>query len=48
VWWIQDKSPKPGQKHGVPLTPEKLVSYGVVKDSGATPWLKPAPGGTRR
>jgi predicted DCC family thiol-disulfide oxidoreductase YuxK len=48
VWWIQDRSPKPGQKHGVPLPPEKLVSYGVVNDSGATPWLKPAPGGARR
>jgi predicted DCC family thiol-disulfide oxidoreductase YuxK len=44
VWWIQDKSPKPGQKHGVPLTPEKLISYGVVKDSGATPWLRPSKG----
>jgi predicted DCC family thiol-disulfide oxidoreductase YuxK len=40
VWWIHDKSPKPGQKHGVPLPPEKLVSYGVVNDSGATSWLK--------
>lgn len=40
VWWIQDKSPKPGQKRGVPLPPEKLLSYGVVSDSGATPWLR--------
>ncbi len=40
VWWIQDKSPKPGEKHGVVLPPEKLVSHGVVADSGATPWLK--------
>jgi predicted DCC family thiol-disulfide oxidoreductase YuxK len=48
VWWIQDKSPKPGQKHGVVLPPEKLVSYGVVKDSGATPWLKGKPEGARR
>jgi hypothetical protein len=39
VWWIQDKSPKPGQKHGVVLAPEKLVSYGFVKDSGAQRWL---------
>jgi predicted DCC family thiol-disulfide oxidoreductase YuxK len=39
VWWIQDRSPPPGQQHGVPLPPEKLVSYGVVKDSGARPWL---------
>jgi hypothetical protein len=48
VWWIQDKSPKPGQKHGVPLPPEKLLSYGVVKDSGAKPWLAKTPGGARR
>jgi len=49
VWWIQDKSPKPGEKHGVPLPPEKLVSYGVVKDSGAKPWLaKPGSGGAKR
>lgn len=40
VWWIQDKSPKPGEKHGVPLPPEKLVSYGAVRDSGAKPWLE--------
>ncbi|HYP90768.1 MAG TPA: DCC1-like thiol-disulfide oxidoreductase family protein, partial [Polyangiaceae bacterium] len=39
VWWIQDKSPKPGEKHGVVLPPEKLLSYGNVKDSGARPWL---------
>jgi predicted DCC family thiol-disulfide oxidoreductase YuxK len=48
VWWIQDKSPKPGQKHGVPLAPEKLLSYGVVNDSGASPWLRPSSGGARR
>jgi predicted DCC family thiol-disulfide oxidoreductase YuxK len=47
VWWIHDRSPKPGQKKGVPLTPEKLVSYGVVHDSGATPWLKSSAGGRR-
>lgn len=39
VWFIQDKSPKPGEKHGVALPPEKLVSYGVINDSGAKPWL---------
>jgi predicted DCC family thiol-disulfide oxidoreductase YuxK len=39
VWWIGDKSPKPGQKHGVPQPPEKILSYGVVRDSGAEPWL---------
>lgn len=38
VWWIQDKSPKPGQTRGVVLPPEKLVSYGTVRDSGATAW----------
>ena len=48
VWWIQDKSPKPGQKHGEPLPPEKLLSYGMVKDSGARPWLAKTPGGARR
>ncbi len=39
VWWISDRSPPPGQKHGVPQPPEKVVSYGSVKDSGARPWL---------
>jgi predicted DCC family thiol-disulfide oxidoreductase YuxK len=48
VWWIQDKSPKPGEKHGVPLPPEKLVSFGVVSDSGATPWLSGRPRGERK
>jgi predicted DCC family thiol-disulfide oxidoreductase YuxK len=48
VWWIHDRSPKPGQKHGVTLPPEKLVSHGVVKDSGAAPWLKPRAEGGRR
>ncbi len=47
VWWIQDKSPKPGQKHGVPLPPEKLLSYGNVRDSGAKPWLERTKGGKR-
>ncbi|MEZ4372134.1 MAG: DCC1-like thiol-disulfide oxidoreductase family protein [Polyangiaceae bacterium] len=40
VWWIEDKSPPPGQKHGIPRRPQKLISHGVVKDSLATPWLK--------
>ncbi|MCA9632374.1 MAG: DUF393 domain-containing protein [Myxococcales bacterium] len=40
VWWIEDKSPPPGQQHGTPLPPKKLLSHGVVKDSLATPWLK--------
>jgi predicted DCC family thiol-disulfide oxidoreductase YuxK len=49
VWFIQDKSPKPGQKHGTPMPPEKLVSYGVVSDSGAKPWLTSArPGEVKR
>ena len=49
VWWIQDRSPKPGEKHGEVLPPEKLISYGFVKDSGAKPWLaKPSPGGAER
>ena len=39
VWWISDKSPLPGQKRGVPLPPDKLVSYGSVRDSGAEAWL---------
>jgi predicted DCC family thiol-disulfide oxidoreductase YuxK len=46
VWWVQDKSPPPGQTKGVPLPPERLVGYGYVKDSGARPWqerAKPAP-----
>jgi predicted DCC family thiol-disulfide oxidoreductase YuxK len=41
VWWVQDKSPKPGQLRGVPLPPQRLTSYGYVKDSGAKPWLSP-------
>ena len=49
VWFIQDKSPAPGQAHGTPLPPEKVVSFGQVKDSGATPWLKKtAPQGGRK
>jgi predicted DCC family thiol-disulfide oxidoreductase YuxK len=48
VWWISDKSPPPGQKHGVPQLPERIVTYGVVKDSGARPWLtKTSPVGGR-
>jgi hypothetical protein len=38
VWWIQDKSPLPGQLKGKALAPERLVSHGYVKDSGAVPW----------
>jgi predicted DCC family thiol-disulfide oxidoreductase YuxK len=48
VWWVQDKSPKPGQARGEPLPPQRLTSYGYVKDSGAKPWLAPhAPGPLR-
>jgi hypothetical protein len=43
VWWVHDKSPKPGQVKGEPQPPQKLVSYGHVKDSGAKPWLTPKP-----
>lgn len=39
VWWIQDRSPPPGEKIGEVLPPEKLLSFGIVRDSGATPWL---------
>jgi len=48
VWWISDKSPPPGQKHGEPLPPERIVSYGSVKDSGAIPWLGGAASARRR
>jgi predicted DCC family thiol-disulfide oxidoreductase YuxK len=41
VWWVSDKSPKPGEKLGEPLAPQKLVSYGYVTESLATPWLDP-------
>lgn len=39
VWWVHDKSPPPGQEKGEPQIPQKLVSHGVVTDSGARPWL---------
>lgn len=41
VWWVSDKSPKPGQLKGQPLPPQRLTSYGYVKDSGSKPWLAP-------
>ncbi|HVY27533.1 MAG TPA: DCC1-like thiol-disulfide oxidoreductase family protein [Polyangiaceae bacterium] len=48
VWFIQDKSPKPGEKHGVVMPPDKLLSYGNITDSGAKPWLAAGrPGGRR-
>lgn len=40
VWWVHDKSPPPGQERGEPQSPIKLVSFGKVKDSLATPWLR--------
>lgn len=42
VWWVGDKSPPPGSHHGTPVPPQKLLSYGRVADSGATPWLHPS------
>ena len=43
VWWVNDKSPPPGQRRGEPLPPQKLLSFGRVLDSGATPFLKKRP-----
>jgi len=41
VWWVHDKSPPPGgPRRGEPQPPEKLLSHGFVRDSGAKPWLK--------
>lgn len=40
VWWAQNRSPRPGHQHPIPLPPELLLSYGRVEDSGATPYLK--------
>jgi predicted DCC family thiol-disulfide oxidoreductase YuxK len=42
VWWVQNKSPAPGEERGQPLPPERITSYGAVRDSLATPWLRPA------
>lgn len=39
VWWVHDDSPPPGQRRGKPGIPERLLTYGHVDDSGATPWL---------
>jgi len=44
VWWVNDKSPPPGQERPEPLPPQKLVSYGYIYDSLATPWLNPKRG----
>jgi predicted DCC family thiol-disulfide oxidoreductase YuxK len=47
VWWVEDKSPKPGERKTTPLPPAKLISFGFIRDSGATELLaktkKPAP-----
>lgn len=40
VWWVNDKSPGPGEAHGKPQKPVLLASYGKVSDSGAKPWLE--------
>jgi hypothetical protein len=48
VWWVSDRSPAPGESHGHPLPPEKLLSYGNVPDSGAAPWLGPLQAGQER
>jgi predicted DCC family thiol-disulfide oxidoreductase YuxK len=40
VWWVSDKSPPPGSLTVEPLKPQRLgVTFGEIKDSGATPWL---------
>ncbi len=44
VWWVQNKSPEPGQTRGQPLPPERLISFGLVRDSLAKPWLPPEHG----
>jgi predicted DCC family thiol-disulfide oxidoreductase YuxK len=48
VWWIQDKSPLPGQTKGEVLPPERLVSHGYVKDSGAQRWQPKGKSAPRR
>jgi predicted DCC family thiol-disulfide oxidoreductase YuxK len=41
VWWVGDKSPPPGQLKAEPEVPAKVLSFGEVEDSLATPWLRP-------
>lgn len=46
VWWVQERSPGPGETRGQPLPPVRLLSYGPVKDSGGGPFMAntlPAP-----
>jgi hypothetical protein len=45
VWWVQDHSPPPGVSRGEPLPSEKLLSYGLVHDSGAEPFRGPLQAG---
>ncbi len=40
VWWMEDKSPPPGETKSTPLRPQRLISHGNVRDSLATPWLQ--------
>ena len=44
VWWVGDKSPPPGKVRGEPEVPQKLLSFGSVRDSLAEPWLNPRKG----
>jgi predicted DCC family thiol-disulfide oxidoreductase YuxK len=46
VWWVNDKSPGPGETLGKPQKPVLLSSYGKVSDSGAKPWLEKGGGAT--
>jgi len=48
VWWVSDKSPPPGKERGEPLPPQKLVSFGFVKDSGARAFQQPKAHGPGR
>ena len=43
IWWVSDKSPKPGEQRCEPQAPQKLATFGYVRDSLATPWLNPQP-----
>jgi predicted DCC family thiol-disulfide oxidoreductase YuxK len=45
VWWVHDKSPPPGKLRGEPLPPQKLISFGFVRDSGARAWQERKPKG---
>jgi len=44
VWWVGDKSPPPGEERGAPEPPQKLLTFGSVRDSLAEPWLHPGKG----